>query len=539
MQALCHKLHTDVHDNLLSFLHIWVYHPYMGTDKDVRLDLLGSLTRHVNDGAALDVVMDDLFRKVGGIVPCEFLAIAFHHMETHSLIFGPVRSHRPVGIATGFRESVAKSAWVTSRPQWSSRVIGNLSLKFAKFPHSLVLKSLIDSKLNSSLTIPLTVSSEPMGVLMFASRNEDAYNNDQASFIRVIARQFEMLLERARLAGKAFSSIRAKTHLLEENSRLRDLLSSAPTLPDLIGRSPPWMKMLKRVELVAETDATVLIRGETGTGKELLARAIHRLSARKSKPFVAVNCGALAPELVASELFGHEKGAFTGALARKFGRIELAQGGTLFLDEIGELLPETQVKLLRVLQEREFERVGGTQTLRTDVRIIAATHRNLERERAKGRFRDDLFFRINVFPIAVPPLRERKEDLEDLLEFFLDRYSRKMNKLFKSIHPKSIEQCMYYHWPGNVRELENLVERSVILCRGNVLILDPLLETEALEPENKSLHLNSVIRAHLKKVLKMTGGKIYGPTGAAKLLEMKPSTLQAKMRKLGVTRTLS
>jgi formate hydrogenlyase transcriptional activator len=510
---------------------------YMSMDSNSQqVDLLESLTRHMNSGASFDVIVDDLYKKVRPILPCDHLAIAFLHADTQTLILGPVRSFGAKLIDTGFREPVVKSALVSLFPQAASRRIGNLLKHRAKYPRSGLLKLLVEAKLNSSLTVPLVTAGVPAGVLWLASRERDAYTREHCSFLNVVARHLAMLLEKSRLIGKAVIGAQVKGHLLEENSRLRELLAAVPGSPELIGDSPPWRKMLQRVELVAETDATVLIRGETGTGKELLARAIHRLSARKTKPFVAVNCGALAPELIASELFGHEKGAFTGAVARKLGRIELAQGGTLFLDEIGELSLDMQVKLLRVLQEREFERVGGTQTIRADARIIAATHRDLDRERAKGRFRDDLFFRINVFPIAVPPLRERKEDLEPLLAYFLNRYARKMNKEFKSIDPKSIEQCLYYHWPGNVRELENLVERSVILSRGKVFTLDPLIELATLEPESRSLNLNSVIRSHLTRVLRMTGGKIYGTDGAARLLAMKPSTLQAKMKKLGVVR---
>lgn len=501
-----------------------------------RLDLLESLTSHIRANASFDTIVDELYKKIRGVIPCDHLTIAFLHADTQSVIVGPVRSHGTDSIETGFREPLARSALIRFLPRSTSCRIGNLAQHAVKYPRSEALKRLLDGKFQSSLTVPLLAGKVPTGVLWIASRKRNAYTSDHDSFLLVIAGHLAMFLERARLTGKVVIGAQVKSHLQEENSRLRELLAAEPALPDLIGDSPPWRKTLKRVELVAETDATVLLRGETGTGKELLARAIHRLSARKERPFVAVNCGALAPELVASELFGHEKGAFTGAVARRLGRIELAQGGTLFLDEIGELSPEMQVKLLRVLQEHEFERVGGTQTIRVDARIIAATHRDLERERAAGRFRDDLFFRINVFPIAVPPLRERKEDLQPLLAFFLSRYAKKMNKEFKSTDPKSIEQCLYYHWPGNVRELENLVERSVILSRGKIFTLDPLIEPASMETETKSLTLNAVIRAHLMKVLRMTDGKIYGPYGAAQLLAMKPSTLQAKMKKLAVNR---
>jgi transcriptional regulator with GAF, ATPase, and Fis domain len=297
-----------------------------------------------------------------------------------------------------------------------------------------------------------------------------------------------------------------------------------------------WNAVLRAVDLVAPTDSTVLLRGETGTGKEVVAREIHAKSRRAAGPFVAVNCGALSPELVASELFGHERGAFTGAADRRPGRVERASKGTLFLDEIGELPGELQVKLLRFLQEREFERVGGTETLRADVRVVAATNRDLEKLRVDGAFRDDLYYRLNVFPVRLPPLRERKEDVEPLLRLFLDRTSRKAGKRFGHVDVQSIERCLEYPWPGNVRELENLVERAVILCPEPVFSLNPFAQAEAAAPGTAFTTLDALIRAHVVRALKLCGGKIYGTDGAARLLGLKPSTLQSKMLRLGITR---
>lgn len=489
------------------------------------------LTRRIASGVTFDELFQSLFTELRRAIPCDRLALAFVHDETRSIIVGPVRGGRRILLGTGFREPLAGSELHKFSPRPRNRVVADL-----RTLSGTVAQMLVREGLRSSLSVPLIVDGAVVGALWFCSRKRNAYRPEHDAFTRAVAGQLALLLEKARLLGKIAVDASLKSHLTEENTRLREL--AAPAMPELIGSSPPWRKLLKRIELVAATDATVLIRGETGTGKELVARAIHRLSPRKQKPFVAVNCGALAPELLASELFGHEKGAFTGAIARRLGRIELAQGGTLFLDEIAELAPDMQVKLLRVLQEREFERVGGAQVIRTDARVIAATHRNLERERTEGRFRDDLFFRVNVFPIQVPPLRERKEDLQPLLEFFLERYARKFNKRFTGIAPQSHEQCLYYHWPGNVRELENLVERSVILSPGGLLSIDPLLEPSLAAPDDPSasLELNAIIRAHLIKVLRITRGKIYGANGAAALLKMKPSTLQAKMKKLGVER---
>jgi transcriptional regulator with GAF, ATPase, and Fis domain len=307
--------------------------------------------------------------------------------------------------------------------------------------------------------------------------------------------------------------------------------------PELIGTAPVWTGALNQAALVAATDATVLLRGETGTGKELVARAIHHGSPRRDGPFVAVNVAALTSELAASELFGHERGAFTGAVDARPGRVELAGGGTLFLDEVGDLAFEVQVKFLRFLQEREFERVGGTGTRRANVRIVAATNRDLERLRAEGRFREDLYFRLNVFPLRLPPLRERREDIEPLLSHFVRRYSAKVGRRYDHIDRQTVARSLEYPWPGNVRELENLVERAVILCPGPVFSMNPFAQAEGSAPGSAHTSLHAVVRAHIIRALKLCGGKIYGEDGAARLLGLKPSTLQAKLKRLGIDRT--
>jgi formate hydrogenlyase transcriptional activator len=291
-----------------------------------------------------------------------------------------------------------------------------------------------------------------------------------------------------------------------------------------------WTKVLHEVGLVAPTEATVLVCGETGTGKELVARAIHGQSPRREGPFIPVNCGMLSGELITSELFGHEKGAFTGAVEQRKGRIEQAAGGTLFLDEIGDLQADLQVRLLRFLQEREFERVGGTRTIRGDVRVVAATNRDL------GRLRADLYYRLSVFPIRVPALRERPEEIAPLLKLFVDRYSRKVGKTFAAIDRQSIERCEAYPWPGNVRELENLVERSVILSPEPVFFLNPFAQAEATAPGTAHTTLDAIVRAHIVRALKLCGGRIYGNDGAARLLGLKPTTLQSKLKRLGIDR---
>jgi transcriptional regulator with GAF, ATPase, and Fis domain len=304
--------------------------------------------------------------------------------------------------------------------------------------------------------------------------------------------------------------------------------------------------MLDQLGLVAATDSTVLVLGETGTGKELVARAIHDRSPRRDRPLVKVNCAALPRELVESELFGHEKGAFTGATQQRRGRFELADGGTLFLDEVGELPPDAQAKLLRVLQEQEFERVGGTQTLRTNVRLIAATNRDLGARAAAGEFRPDLFYRLNVFPVTVPALRERCEDIPLLVAHFLAKCERKLGKTFKGIAPAFLDSAMIYKWPGNVRELENAVERAAILSRGSLLdaiesfgIGTTPARTEPPEqpPTRMSASngtLEDVERAHIQRVLQQAHWVIEGERGAALALGLNPSTLRSRMRKLAI-----
>jgi DNA-binding NtrC family response regulator len=308
----------------------------------------------------------------------------------------------------------------------------------------------------------------------------------------------------------------------------------------IVGDSPPVRRVLEQVAQVAPTDSTVLILGETGTGKELVARAIHDASRRRERPLVKVNCAALPRELVESELFGHEKGAFTGATQQRRGRFDLADGGTVFLDEVGELPLEAQAKLLRVLQEREFERVGGTRTLKTDVRVIAATNRDLQAQVAAGAFRSDLFYRLNVFPIEVPPLRERREDIPALARHFATKAARRIGKSVNGVAPAFLERAAAYHWPGNIRELENLVERALIMSNGPLLDAAELGAAGAATPPIGSRvegTLQELERSHIRRVLESTHWMIEGERGAARILGINPSTLRGRMRKLGIRKT--
>jgi PAS domain S-box-containing protein len=333
---------------------------------------------------------------------------------------------------------------------------------------------------------------------------------------------------------------KSEERLQQENVALREEIDKASMFEEIVGASPALATVLSRVSKVAGSDSTVLITGETGTGKELVARAIHRRSPRSSRAFVAVNCAAIPRGLIASELFGHEKGAFTGAIQRRPGRFELAEGGTLFLDEVGELPPETQVALLRVLQEREFERVGGTQRIRVDVRIIAATNRDLSAAIDGAAFREDLFYRLNVFPLDMPPLRERTEDIPLLVRYFIERYARKAGKSIHRVNRRAQERLLSYPWPGNVRELQNVIERSVILCDTDEFTVDEswLSTKPAIDSR---LKLSSSLAVHEKAIvedaLRATGGRVFGPSGAAARLGIPRSTLESKIRALKINKS--
>ncbi len=352
-----------------------------------------------------------------------------------------------------------------------------------------------------------------------------------------------------------------KARLSDQNTYLQEELKSVHNFEEIIGRSPALLQALDKVNRVARTDATVLITGETGTGKELFARAVHSASRRRDKPLIKLNCAALPPSLVESELFGHEKGAFSGAIQRRLGRFELAQGGTIFLDEIGEVPPDVQVKLLRVLQEREFERVGGSEPIKVDVRVIAATNRDLPRAVREGTFREDLFYRLNVFPIELPPLRDRIGDVPLLVQFLLPAFSMRAGVRVESVGPATMRRLASYRWPGNIRELENVLERAIILSNGPTLEIDPAVfgtplqagatGSEQQEPaahgarppssgdETASSSLESLEqkeRGHILTVLEQTGWIIEGARGAATILAIHPNTLRSRMKKLGISR---
>lgn len=392
----------------------------------------------------------------------------------------------------------------------------------------------------SYLSMPISAEGKTVGAININSLQRHAFDDDELQLLDLVSQHIEMAINNAQQAEelrRALAEVeQLKNRLQAENIYLQEELTRTHHCGEIIGQSSALQAVLRRVEQVAPTDATVLIQGETGTGKELIARAIHRRSRARERPLVKVNCAALPAGLIESELFGHERGAFTGALARKLGRFEVADGGTLFLDEIGELPLELQAKLLHVLQEGEFERVGGTQTIRVQVRVIAATNRDLAAAVEGGSFRADLFYRLNVFPLVLPPLRERKEDISLLVQCFLDRSAKKLGKPLQRLSDESMARTLRYAWPGNVRELQNVIERAAILAQGPVVEIEEALEQRlpAADPPPPASTLQEVERAHIMRVLAETHGIIEGPRGAARILGLHPNTLRSRLQKLGI-----
>ena len=400
------------------------------------------------------------------------------------------------------------------------------------FPHKMPPAS-SESTVRSGCWLPLMGRDGMLGTLNLLSRSAGAFNEGDLIPLGQIAGQIAIALDNA-VAYQRVSQ--QKEQLAEEKLYLQDEIRTEYNFEEIVGQSREVRKVLRQIETVAPTDSTVLILGETGTGKELLARAVHDLSPRHGKTFVRVNCASIPSGLLESELFGHEKGAFTGAINQRIGRLELANQGTLFLDEVGDIPLDLQAKLLRALQEKEFERLGSSRTLTSDARIIAATNRDLKKMVATGEFRRDLYYRLNVFPVSVPPLRERREDIPLLVQYFLAKYSKRMKKNVETVPPESMQALVNYRWPGNIRELEHMIERAVILSSGTVLRLPPFEVEEEPNSDGNSTSLEDVEREHILRVLRKAGGKIAGPGGAAEQLGMNRTTLNSRMQKLGISR---
>ncbi len=397
-----------------------------------------------------------------------------------------------------------------------------------------VARLLLAEGVKSGCCVPLKSHNRLLGTLNIASLLPGAFSQDEVDLLAQVANQIAIAVENA-LAFREIDDLKKK--LAEEKLYLEDEIRTEYNFEEIIGESAALKRILKQVETVAPTDSTALIQGETGTGKELIARAIHNLSKRRERTFVKMNCAAIPTGLLESELFGHERGAFTGAIAQKVGRFELAHQGTLFLDEVGDIPLELQSKLLRVLQEQEFERLGSNRTIRVDVRLVAATNRDLAQMVADKQFRSDLYYRFNVFPIVSPPLRDRPEDIPVLVRYFAQKHARRMNKRIETIPAEAMATLSKYHWPGNIRELENLIERSVILSQGPDLHV-PLGELKAptTPAPNGGATLEAAEREHILHVLRETNWVIGGLSGAAARLGMKRTTLQSKMRKLRIAR---
>jgi formate hydrogenlyase transcriptional activator len=514
----------------------------------------------VNNSIITKLSQDELLRAVcaalQGVLPFNRSAITLYVPEHDTLrIFAQNDEYASeffeVGRELDRRDSHAGWAFDHRRPL----IRRNLD----KESESSTERLLAEQGVRSICVAPLILAGKSIGTLNLASNKADEYSNADGELLQEVANQVALAVENM----KAYEEIRALHARLEkENVYLREEIRSEHNFREIIGNSAPLREVLEKAERVAPLDSTVLIYGETGTGKELIARAIHDCSNRKNRPLVKLNCSAISAGLVESELFGHMRGAFTGALERHIGRFELADGGTLFLDEVSELPLETQVKLLRVLQEGEFEPVGSNKTIQVNVRIIAATNRSLEECVAAGRFRSDLFYRLNVFPLELPPLRNRRSDIPQLVSFFLQRFANKFGRKIDAAQNETMDLLMDYGWPGNIRELQNIIERAVVLATGPVLSVDPaflprtaapgdLLHAPAAKPpiadpriaeniprstETSFPSLEQMERSHILAALNRSAGVIDGPKGAAKILNLHPNTLRSKMDKLGIDR---
>src|SRR6266404_2875131 len=502
----------------------------------------------INNAIITNLTHEDLLHSISQIlrriVPLDGAVITLYNPKTETFRYYAMETslstnYFRTGLEVHRKESMVAEIFDHQR----GRIRRDL-VQEQRFPNDL---RLVEIGISSDCIVPLIVGGKSIGTLGVGSTKKDQYCEDDLELLQEVANQVALAIANM----KSYEEVtELKARLEKENVYLQEEIRTEHNFEEITGSSPALMAVLHKVEQVAPTDSTVLILGETGTGKELIARAIHDRSARKSRPLVKVNCSAISAGLVESELFGHVKGAFTGAFERRIGRFELADGGTIFLDEVGELPLETQVKSLRVLQEREFEPVGSNRSVRVDVRIIAATNRNLRESISAGSFRPDLYYRLSVFPLEVPPLRERRSDIPQLAMFFLSRYSRNLGKRMDGISAAATERLKSYSWPGNVRELQNVIERALILCQGPILELGSDLisvsPSEALRdtapkaaegaqyagPSSSIKTLEEVERAHISAVLEQTRGVVEGANGAAKTLGMHPNTLRHRMEKL-------
>ncbi len=513
--------------------------------KNDRLRLLLDVTNQVVSNLELRDLLRAISQDVRRVMQCDYAGLSLKDVENKQLRLYALDFPEGKGF---FHEELVYS--IEGSPSGTAfRTMKALTLQspFAGWLDSPIAQIAVREGLKSVCCLPLISRNRAIGVLVLGRLRDDAFSQSDISFLSQVANQIALAVENA----LAYREIRGlKEQLSKEKLYLEDEIRTEMNFAQIIGNSASLRRVLKGVGTVAPTDSTVLIYGETGTGKELIARAIHDLSPRSSKPFVKLNCAAIPTGLLESELFGHEKGAFTGAIAQRIGRFEVADGGTIFLDEIGEIPLELQTKLLRVLQEREFERLGSSRTLRTGARLIAATNRDLEAMVAEQKFRSDLFFRLNVFPVHVPPLRERQGDIPLLVRHFTQQFSRRMKKVMETIPSAAMDALCRYHWPGNIRELQNVIERAVIISAGPVLSIDvgDLKSPKAIHveeraatsqsPTNGALDgiLEETERRHILDALQQCNWVVAGSRGAAALLGINRSTLQVRIRKLGISR---
>jgi len=513
-------------DNALS-------HEQLREEHD-RLTLLLELTNSLVSNLELRDVLTAVMRSARRIMRSDSAVVALPdadagHLRAYALDIQDGGDLLQEGELIDAQGTIAAQVFRTGKP-WVGRIEDVLESGLEVNPKWLELGFKV------GCVLPLASRHRILGTLGLRRRDDTMYTDDEVNFLIQVANQIAIAVENA----LAYGEIRSlKDKLAEERVYLRDEVRTERNFEEVVGKSTVLRRVLRNVETVAPTDSTVLIYGETGTGKELIARAIHNLSPRRSKAFVKLNCAAIPTGLLESELFGHEKGAFTGAIAQRIGRFELADGGTIFLDEVGEIPLDLQTKLLRVLQEREFERLGSGRTLRTDARLIAATNRDLAALVEEKRFRADLFYRLNVFPVHMPPLHERPEDIPLLVRHFVEHYARRMKRAIETIPSETMEVLTRYRWPGNVRELQNLMERAVILSPGPVLHV-PLgdLDVRATggQPRGPAQTLEEAERAHIVATLTDTNWVVAGARGAAVRLGMNRSTLQFRMKKLGIMR---
>ncbi|HSB45388.1 MAG TPA: sigma 54-interacting transcriptional regulator [Nitrospira sp.] len=508
-----------------------LHHQDLTHDRD-RLRLLLEVSESIASHRDLEELFSDLAQRLPQIVPFDYINAVLHEPARDVMRLWLLVTATPSTISPGLELPVDESpgglVWKTQQPLTVNDV--TQERRFTR-----LMAMLRENGVQSFCVVPLTTAQRRLGAMGFGSLQQRAYQEAEINFMQQVAKQIAVAVENA-LGYKQIAELKEK--LSKEKLYLEEEIRTEYNFEEIIGESTTLKKVLKQVEVVAPTDSTVLILGETGTGKELLARAIHNVSERRERTFVKINCAAIPTGLLESELFGHERGAFTGAIATKVGRFELADGGTLFLDEVGDIPLELQSKLLRVLQEQEFERLGSTRTLKVNVRVVAATNQDLSDMVEKKEFRNDLYYRLNVFPLMIPPLRERREDIPVLVRYFTQKFARQLNRPIERIPADTMDALTAYAWPGNIRELENLVERAVILSTGLDLVV-PLSELKASRAATHTAQvstLESAEREHIIRALNATNWIIGGPAGAAVKLGMKRTTLQSKMQKLGVTR---